>query len=318
MLAPIARLLVAVFDAARRSTPRIWLAAGVALTLAVAPAPAHAQLLKRIKQAAAEKAAEAAGRKVLGDESTKAAPAASSGATSGTQAAATPAAARSSGPATLEITGERVGLFLVAMEPAIAAAKEREAHAAAKQRYEQFGTCMTDVQMKNVQAAARGENVPSPTKAQQAEMERLSDRGGVLVQEMMAAQQRNDTAKMRLLTEESERNLFRVTMLATPAIAKACGTTPPPKPAELDEDRLRKMARPKPVEGMSATQFGRLRERIALHLIAPDKANDLTAEEKAAIVARRSELAFFAKAWKDGTLEWGMWGDVFSAWKDAK
>ena len=317
MLPPFARLLAVVFDPARRPAPRIWLGAAVALTLAAAPAPAHAQLLKRIKQAAAEKAAEAAGRKVLGADSASASTPASADAPAAPAASrgAASAPARSSGPAKLEITGERVGLFLTAMEPALDGAREREAYLAAKKKREQYDKCVGDVQVKNAQAMARGEDVPTPTKAQQAEMDRIADRGTVLVNEMMAAQQRNDTTKMRLLSEESQRNLFRMTLLATPAIGKVCGTTPPPQAVEPDEQRMKEKSRPRKVDGMSATQFGRMRERIAMYLVAPDKPNDLSAEEKSAIDARRAEFAPFVKAWKEGSLEWSYWGDVFSAWK---
>ena len=230
-------------------------------------------------------------------------------------ASAASAPARSSGPAKLEINGERVALFLTAMEPALDAARERDAYLAAKKKREQYDKCVGDVQVKNAQAAARGEDVPVPTKAQQAEMDRIADRGTVLVNEMMAAQQKNDTAKIRVLVEESERNLFRMTLLATPAIGKTCGTTPPPKAAEPDEARMKEKSRPRKVDGMSATQFGRMRERIAMYLVAPEKGNDLTPDEKAAVDARRADFAPFVKAWKDGTLEWGYWNDVFTAWK---
>ncbi|GLC25495.1 hypothetical protein [Roseisolibacter agri] len=315
MLPPFARLLAVVFDASRRTAPHIWLGAAVALTVAAAPAPAHAQLLKRIKQAATEKAAEAAGRKVLGGDSASAPAAADAPAARGTSSAAASASARSSGPAKLEITGERVALFLTAMEPALDAARERDAYLAAKAKRQQYDKCVGDVQVKNAQAMARGEDVPTPTKAQQAEMDRIADRGTVIVNEMMAAQQKNDTAKIRVLVEESERNLFRMTLLATPAIGRTCGTTPPPKAVEPDEARMKEKSRPRKVDGMSATQFGRMRERIAMYLVAPEKGNDLTPEEKSAIDARRADFAPFVKAWKDGSLEWSYWGDVFSAWK---
>ena len=116
-------------------------------------------------------------------------------------------------------------------------------------------------------------------------------------------------------SQESQRNLFRMTMLATPAIGKVCGTTPPPQAVEPDEARMKEKSRPRRIDGMSATQFGRMRERIAIYLIASDKPNDLSAEEKAAVDARRADFAPFVKAWKDGSLEWSYWGDVFSAWK---
>ncbi|MDF1505926.1 hypothetical protein PYV61_23440, partial [Roseisolibacter sp. H3M3-2] len=231
-------------------------------------------------------------------------------------AASAPAApAANAGPAKLDITGERVGLFLAAMAPALDAARERGAYLAAKRRHEAYSACVTETQVKTAQAAARGESVPAPTRAQQAELDRVNDRNAKLVDELSVAQQRNDTARVRLLAEESQHNLLRVMVLSSPAVAKACGATPPQQPSEPDAARLREAARPRKVDGMSATQFGRMRERIALYLVAGDKPNDLTPEEKRAIDARRAELAPFAQAWKDGSLEWSGWSDVFTAWK---
>ncbi len=319
MLPPIARLLAIVFEATRRSTPRIWLAAGVALTLTAAPAPAHAQLLKRIKQAAAEKAADAAGRKVLGEDSASAAPATAAsrgGASSSASGSASSSASstRQSGPTKLDITAERLDQFLVAMEPATAAAKERAAHAAAVKRRDSYDKCMGDAQAKQTQAMMRGE-AAGPTKAQQAEIERLSDHASALVEQMIKAQQAGDTARTRQLAEESQANSERALILSNPMIGKLCGTQVPPRPGSLDETRLREMAMPRRIDGMSPAQFGLMRERVALYFLAPEKVSTLTAEERAALDAKRPQLAPFIAAWKDGGMEWATWSDVWSAWQ---
>jgi hypothetical protein len=317
MLRPVARLLAVVFDASRLSAPRIWLTAGVALTLAAAPAPAHAQLLKRIKQAAAEKAAEAAGRKVLGEDSTKAAPAATPAAgASGTASRASSSASttRQSGPTKLDITAERLDQFLVAMEPATAAAKERAAHAAAVKRREAYDKCQADAGMKQTQAMMRGEAV-GPSKAAQAEVDRLNERLNALMPQLLAAQQANDTVRLRKISEESQATSERVLFLLNPMIAKLCGAQAPSRPGPLDETRLREMAQPRRIEGMSPAQFGLMRERIALYFIAPEKVSTLTGEERAALDAKRAQFAPFIAAWKEGGMEWATWSDVWSAWQ---
>lgn len=316
MLPPLARLLTALFGAARPAT-RIWLAA-TAVTLAVPAAPAHAQLLKRIKQAAAEKAADAAGRKVLGEEAKDGTPAAASGGatTSGTAARAASSAAptRSSGPSKLEITPERVTQFLVAMEPMVAAAKERAAHAAAEQKVEDYQKCMALAGQKQTEAMMKGQ-ATGPTKAQQAEIDRLLELGGDLVQQMLVATQAGDTTKARILSDSSVAVSTKANAMLNPFIGKMCGTTVPPKPGQLAESRLRDAEKPRRIDGWSETQFGLMRERIALHFLAPEKSG-LTPEERAAVDARRADFTIFVAAWKTHAQNWATWSDVYSAWQN--
>ena len=316
MLPPLARLLATVFGAHRPAT-RIWLATAVAAGLVLPAAPAHAQLMKRIKQAAAEKAAEAAGRKVLGEDSTAAArPAAGNGAAATARpASAAPAApaARSTGPTKLEITPERVAQFLTAMAPTADAARERGAHAAALKKVEDYQTCMGLAGQKQTEAMMKGQAV-GPTKAQEAEIERLLKISEALTERMLAAMQAGDTMKTRVLTDSSVAVSTRALALQNPMVAKMCGATPPSKPAPLDEGRLREASKPRRIDGWSPAQFGLMRERIALHLLHPDKV-DMAPAERAAIDARRADLGPFLAAWKSGGMEWATWGDMWAAWR---
>jgi hypothetical protein len=316
MLPPLARFLVALLRAGRPAT-HVWLAA-TAVTLALPVAPAHAQLLKRIKQAAAEKAADAAGRKVLGEEAKDSTPPAASGAAATPRAASragsSAAPTRSSGPSKLEITPERVTQFLVAMEPAVAAAKERAAHAVAEKKLEDYHKCMALAGQKQTEAMMKGQ-ATSPTKAQQAEIDRLLDLGGDLVQQMLAATQAGDTTKARILSDSSVAVSTRANAMLNPFIGKMCGTTVPPKPGQLDESRLRDAEKPRKIDGWSETQFGLMRERIALHFLAPEKSG-LAPEERAAVDARRADFAVFVAAWKSHAQNWATWSDVYSAWQN--
>jgi hypothetical protein len=283
----------------------------------VPAAPAHAQFQKKIRQAATEKAAEAAGRKVLGGDraadsaATAPRPATAARASAATSAAAAPAA-RPSGPAKLEITPERLALFLTALEPATEAAKERAAYAAAEKKLEDYHACMAAAGQKHTEAMMKG-TATGPTKAQQAEIDRLLDQAGAMNQRMLVAMQAGDTVKTRVLTDSSVAASTRAQALLNPFIGKMCGTTVPPKPAPLDETRLRAAEKPRRIDGWSPTQFGLMRERIALYYIAPDKSG-VTPEERAAIDGRRTELAPFAAAWKARSAEWAGWSDVWSAW----
>jgi hypothetical protein len=303
MLTPVARLLSASL-------------AATVVSLAMSATPAHAQFLKKIKQAATEKAAEAAGRKALGDDkatdstATTARPA--TAARSSATTSATPAA-RASGPAKLEITPERLAQFLTALEPATEAAKERAAHAAAEKKLEDYHACMAAAGQKHTEAMMKG-TATGPTKAQQAEIDRLLDQAGAMNQRMLVAMQAGDTVKTRLLTDSSVAASTRAQALLNPFIGRMCGTTVPSKPAPLDESRLRAAEKPRRIDGWSPTQFGLMRERIALYYIAPDKSG-VTPGERAAIDGRRTELAPFAAAWKARSAEWAGWSDVFSAWQ---
>jgi hypothetical protein len=203
--------------------------------------------------------------------------------------------------------------FLAAMEPMVGAAKERAAHAAAEKKLEDYHQCMALAGQKQTEAMMKGQ-ATGPTKAQQAEIDRLLELGGNLVQQMLAATQAGDTTKARILSDSSVAVSTKANAMLNPFIGKMCGTTVPPKPAQLDESRLRDAEKPRRIDGWSETQFGLMRERIALHFLAPEKSG-LTPEERTAVDARRADFAIFVAAWKSHAQNWATWSDVYSAWR---
>jgi hypothetical protein len=314
MLPSFARLLTALF---RPGRPATWLAAAV-VTLAVPAAPAHAQFLKKLKQAAAEKAAEAAGRKVLGEDrkdssAVAAQPASNAGAApAAARPAVSSAPARSSGPTRLEITPERVDQFLAAMEPTLQVAREREAFAAAGRKVVEYEKCLGVAGQKQAELMVKGQ-APQPTKAQQAEIDRIMAGNDALSQALLAAMAAQDTARTRVLSDSSLRVNNRAMLLMNPLIGKMCGDKAPTKPTELDEARLRKASIPRKIDGWSPTQFGLMRERIAMHFIAPEKSG-LTPEERGAIDAKRAAFQPYLAMWRE-TGDWKSWYEIGQAWR---
>jgi hypothetical protein len=65
---------------------------------------------------------------------------------------------------------------------------------------------------------------------------------------------------------------------------------------------------------MTAEEFGRLRERIAVYAITLGNRDPFTAEERAALDARATELARLAPLFREGLLEWGHWYDLGKHW----
>lgn len=110
---------------------------------------------------------------------------------------------------------------------------------------------------------------------------------------------------------------YRSKVILFPALGE-CGL-PPKKPAES----------PKPAEGaspaqqivppagMTATQFGVLRERVDVYLLTRGKDDPFTPAERSALDARMSDLSAFTPLLREGTLEWSSWGDLGAAWKHA-
>jgi hypothetical protein len=66
--------------------------------------------------------------------------------------------------------------------------------------------------------------------------------------------------------------------------------------------------------GMSATQFGLLRERIAVYLLTRGKEDPFTPAERSALDARLNELDKLTAYFRDGALEWSSWSDLREAW----
>jgi len=308
----------------RRPSPssrRVLLAVAAVAALLAAPRPADAQL-GRLRKAAAgaitDRAADAAARRVLGDSA-----AASTGAAAparGASASASAPAPAARGPEKLEITSARIDTFVVAMRPMVAAARERQAFIDLTKKAEEWEACRGRAVQSAAMAMARGDQSAVPSPAAQQQIDALLERSMAMSERMLAAAQAGNTAlqeqiadSMMVLTEKAQG-------LQYPGIARECGAkvVVPKGPAgELREDgSIASTVGPDRAAtgGWSPSQFGRLRERLALYLVAPERANDLSPAERAAIDGHRADLAPFAAAFASGAMEWKVWGDVWSAW----
>lgn len=300
------------------------LLAAAAVALAV-PGQAEAQLMGRLKKAAAgavaDKAADAAARRVLGDSAAAAAETPASGTSSRGASSRSSSASASRAPEVLEITSARIDTFLVAMRPVVQAARDREAFAAKQRKAKEWEECQGRVMQASAAAMASGQGSAGPSEAAQKQIDALLEQSMALSEKMIAAQQAQDYAKQQFWADSMMVLNEKAMALQYPRVTAECGAkvvAPKEPTGEVGEDgRVISHSAPDQAatSGWTPTQFGRLRERLAIYLIAPDKASDLKPEERAAIDARRADLKPYADAFAAGTMEWKGWGDVWRGWK---
>jgi hypothetical protein len=300
------------------------LLAAAAVALAV-PGQAEGQLMGRLKKAAAgavaDKAADAAARRVLGDSAAAAAESPAPGTSARGASARSASASASRGPELLKITSARIDTFIVAMRPVVQAAREREAYAATRKKAQEWEECRGRVIQATAIAMSRGEGEPQ-SPAVEKQIDALMEQSEKIIENMLAAQKAQDYAKQVFWSDSGMVINDKVQLLQYPRIGRECGAkVPMPKDpnagGEVREDgSVGSKAAPDRAAtgGWSPTQFGRLRERLAVYLVAPDQASDLKPEERAAIDARRADLKPYADAFAAGTMEWKSWGDVWSGW----
>ena len=300
------------------------LLAAAAVALAV-PGQADAQLMGRLKKAAAgavaDKAADAAARRVLGDSAAAAAESPAADAPSRGASARSSSTSASRAPEVLEITSARIDTFIVAMRPIVQAARDREAFAARQRKAKEWEECQARVMQSSAEAMARGTASAGPSEAAQKQIDALLDQSMALSEKMIAAGQAQDTQKQQFWADSMMVLNEKAMALQYPRVTKECGekvVAPKEPTGEVGEDgRVISYTAPDraATSGWTPTQFGRLRERLAIYLVAPDKASDLKPEERAAIDARRADLKPYADAFAAGTMEWKGWGDVWRGWK---
>jgi hypothetical protein len=66
--------------------------------------------------------------------------------------------------------------------------------------------------------------------------------------------------------------------------------------------------------GMTGTQFGRLRELIAVYLLTSGEAPGFSNAEQSAFGARSKELAALEPLFRSGALEWARWDSLGKNW----
>jgi hypothetical protein len=212
----------------------------------------------------------------------------------------------------LEITIDRLDVFLVAMQPVVQHATRVARARDAQDRYD-AGRRALDV-CREQQLRAHG---ATPATLSMNDQLALGNTAVAVVEVMAvanAANARGDVAVANAALDSADVLDARARMLQYPALA-ACGlptTRPsePPQPAVSQDDLLRPLP-----GGMSGAQFGRLRERIALHLLTKGDQAQLSASEQQVVSLRANELAPFAALFRSGALEYARWNGLGSAWK---
>ena len=288
---------------------------------AVTAAPAHAQLLKRIKQAATDKIADKAVDKAAdragvpssaapsdsASATTSGAPARVNRGSQGVYSTVQPTSAGAQG-SKLDITDERIVAFIDAMEPVVAAGRELRASRDAQKQLETYTTCSANAMLKGPQAL---------TAAQDAESDRITAQISKLTTALLADGGTRDTMRINATNDSIQTLSDRQQRLIFPAIAK-CGARPAKRaPSRITADYNGTITNPAPkrIAGATPAQFGRMRERIALYLIDPQRANDLTPEERGAIDGHAKQLADIGAGFRSNLYNWRTWSELWSAWK---
>lgn len=284
--------------ATRAATSNIVLGLTLGAALLAAPtSAAHAQfggLLKRAAAAAAEKAGGSA--KDAAAE----------------KAGVGPRTASPAGDADqLEITPERLDAFLVGMRGPIEAAQQRAAFAERRTAWEK--AVAEHRERKQAYAACRerlGNSVkPDLSPAAQARQARLTDAMGAVADRMAKANEAGNQDLAARLADSVE-VLQRATVdVLYPTLVRTCGSQPsdagPQPPTGDAPDRNGPALRPTVPAGMTARQFGTLRERVAAWLIATDRRYVYAPAEQQALESRRAALAPLAPLFRGDHLPWG-------------
>ena len=265
----------------------------VAATLTAAPGAARAQLIGRMKKAAQDRVAERIGAPGSKPD--------------------TPAGAHAS--SRLEITPERVDAFVVAMRPLVTDAERRHAERAARAAYDEkrkrWEECGERVGRRLT--AAQRQQAAMPSMETQLKMAELATLATPVMEAYLQAAAAGRHERASVLEDSLAVLDFRSKVLTFPPLAE-CG--PPPKRPAIAADAAGEtggatIAQP---AGMSATQFGLLRERIAVYLLTRGTENPFTPAERSALDARMTELQTLTAFFRDGTLAWSSWSDLGEAW----
>jgi hypothetical protein len=213
----------------------------------------------------------------------------------------------------LEITAERIDAFLVAMRPVVAYAELVQAARVSQGNYEsrksQFEACKERV----------GRSVAGPsaqfTAAQQERVGELAIRNTELMAAYQAAAAAGNQRAANALLDTMDLAGLEVQEMQFPALA-ACGkpaprpVPPPPPPAPTQGEMIAQSP-----GGMTGSQFGRLRELIAVHLLTNGHASGFSAAEQSAFGARQTELELLAPLFRSGALEWSRWDSLGKNWR---
>jgi hypothetical protein len=270
--------------------------------LGLAPSAAQAQFGK-LKDMGARAAKEAAARKVIEAAGGEVSSAGSSGSSS------------SSGRVSYDITAERLDAVLAAITPFVEEAKRRESAkqqvAAFEAKRKTYEDCAT--------AAAKRTMAVTPENIQKSA--EFTARTAPMLERYSVISQDPSKKREMLMLQDSMTVLSVQGQLVM--VGGKCGTpvyrTLAIVDAELAEEQssgdgqIQVPAAQR--AGMTTSQFGRIRERIALWALiqeghAKPTEGRFTDAESQALQVKASELKTLAPFFRDGSLSWTNWGDL--------
>lgn len=286
--------------------------ASVAVLLATAARPAHAQFGK-LKKLGADAAKAAAKDKLGGKDSATAAKAGIS-----SEGAKNESSATTKTPLDATLTAERVDMVLAALAPLAAAAEAESRNRAIERAY-----LSRDSVAKACMKAAEGRVPTPPSAAAEKQIIALTKEGERLNERYSAA----------LLARSADgpfvEDSLTVTMnrSAVLALGLRCQFEYAPKSLLLrkasqigtvTDGEVARTTIPASARGnLSKAQFARMRERIALFgLSAADPSAKtgaegmFTAEEKSVLSARAAQIGKLTPFFRNGSMSWGGGGDL--------
>lgn len=212
----------------------------------------------------------------------------------------------------LEITTERIDVFLTAMRPVIAHAvavqTAMQAQVAYEAKQKQWQACKERV------GRSLAGRAPQLTMAQQERLGALSIRTTELVSAMQSAAASGNVRVANAVQDSMDMAGMEVLIVQYPSLS-ACGMPaprplpPPPPPTPTQGEMIAESP-----GGMTGTQFGRLRELIAVYLLTGQEAPGFSMAEQSALGARSKELAPLEPLFRSGALEWARWESLGKNW----
>lgn len=248
---------------------------------------AQAQLLGRMKRAVQDRVAEPARR----DE---------------------PAPSGSRASARIEITPARLDAFVGAMRPLVERARlvqaEREMQAAYDTRQQEYDACV-----ERVMRTTNGASAPmTPERVERLGV--LTEQITALMGRYNAAASSGNVAQLSAILDSADAVGARARIVQYPSLS-TCGVPAarPTKTAPMPENQGELIAAG--AGGMTAGEFGRLRERVAVYLLTHGGGDTYDDGERQALSARETELASLAPLFRSGVLEWAQWRTLARAWR---
>lgn len=214
--------------------------------------------------------------------------------------------------ARVALTPQRIDAFVVAMQPAKAYALEVQAARESQSRYErrqkEWEACK-----EGVIRAANGAG-KTLTVSQQVQLGELAQKSVEFMQSYSTHAAAGRYAAASAALDSADLIGVRGFAMQFPAMS-TCGL-PAPRPVQAPTPPAASQAATIPPNpgGMTAQEFGRVREIIAVYLLTNGSDKLLTPDDIAVLGPRQQELAQFTALFRSGALEWAQWGSLGSAW----